>query len=71
MRCTSCNTLLTDYEATRKLAITNEYVDMCNHCFASVSEDLPTIERLDLAHDDDLIDYEEINHCGLDIDKDY
>lgn len=71
MRCVSCNTLLSDYEATRKLALTNQYVDMCNQCFASVSEDLPTLERSDLAHDEDLIDYDEINHCGLDIDKDY
>lgn len=70
MRCLSCDKNLTDFEATRKSAFTGEYIDLCNHCFSSVSEDLHTIERADLAHEDD---YEDDNdsHCGLDIDKDY
>ena len=65
MRCLSCNAALTDYEATRRSANTDEFIDLCNHCFASVSEDLQTIEREDLAHDVDYID-ENDSHCGLD-----
>lgn len=65
MRCLSCNAALTDYEATRRSANTNEFIDLCNHCFASISEDLQTIEREDLAHDIDYVD-ENDSHCGLD-----
>lgn len=61
MRCLSCNTIMTDYEATRKNIFTGEFIDLCNHCFASVSEYLHTIERDDLAHEDDLTP-----HCGQD-----
>ena len=48
MRCLSCNAALTDFEATRKSAITNQFIDLCNHCFASVSDDILTIDRGDL-----------------------
>lgn len=71
MRCLSCNALLSDFEATRRLVLTDEFLDLCNRCFSTISEDLHTIERTDLAHDEDSVDYDEINHCGLDIDKDY
>lgn len=73
MRCLSCNKNLTDFEATRRSAFTGEFTDLCNYCFSSVSEDLHTIERGDLSHDDDMIDAdrEEISHCGLDVDNDY
>jgi hypothetical protein len=48
MRCLACNRALTDYEATRKSVTTNEFIDLCNGCFSSVSEDLQTLEREDL-----------------------
>lgn len=66
MRCLACDRALTDYEATRRDAITDEFIDLCNGCFASVYEDLHTIERTDLAHDEDMIDVDSDNHCGLD-----
>lgn len=65
MRCLACDARLTEFEATRRSATTNEFIDLCNRCFSSVSEDLHTLEREDLAHDEDLMDYED-NHCGLD-----
>lgn len=65
MRCLSCNAALTDYEATRRSVNTDEFIDLCNHCFASISDDLQTIEREDLAHDTDYVD-ENDSHCGLD-----
>ena len=57
MRCFACDTLLTDFESTRKIVRedgTIEYPDLCNECFASsglddvssvfVREDLQTEE---------------------------
>jgi hypothetical protein len=68
MRCLSCNAALTDYEATRKSVLTNEYTDLCNNCFASVSEYILTVERSDLAHDEDEAkDYDSINNSDMDI----
>jgi hypothetical protein len=32
MRCTVCNTLLTDFEATRKDKRTGEFLDLCGEC---------------------------------------
>ena len=40
MRCVCCNVALTDYEATRKSVVTNEYFDMCNKCFKTIREDM-------------------------------
>jgi len=70
MRCLSCDKNLTDFEATRKSAFTDEFIDLCNHCFASVSDDLQTIERADLAHEDDYSD-ENDSYLDFDIDKEY
>jgi hypothetical protein len=70
MRCLSCNKNLSDYEATRKSANTGEFIDLCNGCFNSVSEDLQTIERSDLAHEEDYSD-ENDSYLDFDIDKDY
>jgi hypothetical protein len=70
MRCLSCNAALTDFEATRKSANTEQYIDLCNHCFYTVSDDILTIDRDDLATDeteetgtDEILN---INHCGMD-----
>ena len=40
MRCLACNKILNDFEATRKSAITGEYIDLCNHCFQPVERDV-------------------------------
>lgn len=48
MRCYCCNERLTEYEATRRNATTNEFIDMCNTCYATIKDDLLTIEREDL-----------------------
>ena len=53
MRCLSCNEILTDFKATRKSVSTNEYIDMCNRCFFTISDDVAALERTDLAHDED------------------
>lgn len=57
MRCHCCNKMLSDFEATRKSVHTNEYLDMCNKCYATISDDLLTYERTDLYDEEE--DYEE------------
>lgn len=56
MRCLSCNANLTDYEATRKSANTGQYIDLCNHCFSSIKDDIYTIDRADLDGEEGLIE---------------
>jgi hypothetical protein len=56
MRCYCCNKALTDFEATRKSTTTDEYLDMCNKCYGTVKSDMPSMERADLAHEDDFDD---------------
>jgi hypothetical protein len=50
MRCTCCNRALSDFESTRRHALTNAFLDLCNACFDEVSEDadIPVITRGDL-----------------------
>jgi hypothetical protein len=65
MRCLSCNKILSDFESTRKSALTGEYLDMCNHCFSEIAYDVDTIVREDLREDetldeDDDFDEEEV-----------
>lgn len=40
MRCVCCNTRLTDYEATRKHALTGHFLDMCSECFSAVNAEV-------------------------------
>ena len=48
MRCMACDVELTDYEATRRYAISKEFVDLCNRCFAVSLDDGDVIDRDDL-----------------------
>jgi len=40
MKCLACDCLLTDKEAVRRYAESLEFVDLCNHCFDTVREDV-------------------------------
>lgn len=51
MRCRSCDRALTDYEATRKGAITGEYLDLCDDCFEPIAHEVAVIARHDLNND--------------------
>lgn len=53
MRCLSCDAELTDFEATRKSAESNEYIDLCNYCYSFVKSEINAVERQDLMHDCD------------------
>ena len=54
MRCVCCNSLLSDFEATRRCASTGDFLDMCNECFHTVQEDIDVYERYDLRHESDI-----------------
>jgi hypothetical protein len=46
MRCDCCNRLLSDYEATLRHAVTNEFMNTCNRCLDGL--EIPTRGRPDL-----------------------
>lgn len=48
MRCLSCNDVLSDREATRRVQSTGEFLDLCNRCYEYIKEDVKTYERADL-----------------------
>jgi hypothetical protein len=59
MRCRACNKVLTDFELTRKSTVSEDFLDLCNDCYRTIKEDVPTVERHDLMSVDDLIDFNE------------
>ena len=58
MKCLCCDRILTDYESTRKHAVTGTFIDLCQQCFKTVQADshLPTKDRKDLISSDDIDD---------------
>jgi len=58
MRCVCCNKALSDYEATRRHAVTREFLDMCNECFTQVNESvtIPNTDRPDLLTEETFFD---------------
>ncbi len=52
MRCQCCDKQLNDFEATRRHAVTRDFLDLCNNCHHSVktSASLPTLDRKDLMY---------------------
>ena len=48
MRCISCNSILTEYETTRKYTGTTNFLDLCINCSSFVSE-VELDDRRDLA----------------------
>jgi hypothetical protein len=70
MRCLSCNVALSDFESTRKSAATNEFIGLCNHCFLTIADDVATLERTDLAHEEDDVDLDHDSIDSMDIELD-
>ena len=54
MHCNGCNRLLTDYESTRKNAVTGQYFDLCKVCFEDIKPFVSVIDRKDLITEADL-----------------
>lgn len=59
MRCKACDKLLSDYESTRKSAQTNEFLDLCNHCYTHVKEEIMTLENQELLSISDILDFDD------------
>ena len=60
MRCVACDKVLSNYELTKKVSVSGEFVDMCNECSRFlVDDDLTAVGNLDYA---DLYDLEEIKY---------
>lgn len=59
MRCKACNKALSDYESTRKSAMTGDFIDLCNGCFTYVKEDLITIENQDMISVQDFLELDD------------
>lgn len=51
-RCKACDAIMNSFELTRKYAESCKYVDLCNHCFSTIAEDVVVIERADLQHEE-------------------
>jgi len=70
MRCQCCDRVLTDFEATRKHAVTGMFIDLCQQCFKTVQMDanLPTKDRRDLISEDDIddsVEGEDEHECNI------
>ena len=53
MHCVACDRLLSEFEATRKNAMTMDYIDLCKVCFEDVKTIIPTIDRRELMTEQD------------------
>ena len=53
MHCVNCDRLLSEYEATRKHAITFKFLDLCKVCFEDVKTIIPTLDRKELMTEQD------------------
>jgi hypothetical protein len=67
MRCLACNKNLNDFESTRKSATTGEYVDLCNHCFHNVEQDIESVVREDLRDEESYEDDNELDDLEGDL----
>lgn len=48
MRCLCCNTALKDHEDARVGSATGQRIQMCDHCFGTVADDVADIDDLGL-----------------------
>lgn len=48
MRCRACNCNLSDFESTRRSAISGDYLDMCNRCLGPIVDSVDTTENFEL-----------------------
>lgn len=66
MRCVSCNSRLNDFESTRKYTDMT-YIDLCNQCFKLSGYKGVTIDRPDLAKQDERDEFDDLDDI-LDVD---
>lgn len=44
MRCLSCNKRLNNRESTRKYSTDGSFVDLCDHCYSHVADEIAAID---------------------------
>jgi len=59
MRCKACDASLTDYESTRRSSNSGEFLDLCNHCYKSIEEDIEVFDNSQYIHFQDVVDFDE------------
>jgi hypothetical protein len=59
MRCKACDCKLSDLESSRKSVTTGTYIDLCNHCYSFIKEDVPTIVNVSLVNQEEPIEEDE------------
>lgn len=57
MKCSCCDVILTTQESVRKFRNSGEYVDMCNKCLSTISDDVQVVDGD--AEDDDQVSEDE------------
>lgn len=57
MKCLACDAILSDFEATRKYS-NGEFLDLCNTCYYTISDQINVQERDDLKEYEDITDME-------------
>ena len=63
MRCLACNAELSNAEATRKSDVTKEFIDLCNYCYSTISNDSEVSDNTDNINYEDYVDiYKEIDY---------
>lgn len=61
---------MSDFESTRKSVVTEQYIDLCNHCYYTISNDVTALERTDLEHEEDMVvDDSFTDSLDLDVDN--
>lgn len=53
MKCSCCDVILTTAESVRKFKNSGEYVDMCNKCLSTISDDVATVDGVAADGDDE------------------
>ncbi len=53
MRCLSCDSVLSDYECSRKFIFSGEYIQMCSICFKDIKGDCLAIGNTSLMEEDE------------------
>jgi len=48
MKCKACDEILTNRESVRRVASTGEFLDLCNRCYETIQDDVPTTNRFEI-----------------------
>ena len=67
MHCVNCDRLLSDFEATRKHAITFQFLDLCKVCFEDVKTIIPTIDNRSLMTEQDFDTDDDMDTTGNEV----